>query len=122
MVIRKEKQEGGKGLVGGDEVCDRLKIGEYISGVFRDMWYKWEGYMDREDVSLEEIVEVMEDNWLKELELVVLKRNQDRDMLLVNDCVRYILEEREEEGGRICIEKIMEGKINEENEDEKERV
>ena len=43
-------------------------------------------------------------------------------MLLVSDCVRYMLDEREEEGRRICIEKIMEGKINEENEDEKERV
>ena len=68
-VITKEKYQAAKDLVPAHEVSDRFKIPEYITGVFTDIWYKCQGYMDTDHVGLEEILELMQHNWLKEFEL-----------------------------------------------------
>lgn len=67
MVITKEKYQAAKDLVPAHEVSDRFKIPEYITGVFTDIWYKCQGYMDTDHVGLEEILELMQHNWLKNL-------------------------------------------------------
>ena len=53
MVITKEKYQAAKALVPAHEVSDRFKIPEYITGVFTDIWYKCQGYMDTDHDSLE---------------------------------------------------------------------
>lgn len=79
------------------------------------------GYTDH--VSLEEILELMQHNWLKEFELLVFKRNYDIDMLFLSHSLTYILDQTEEEGRRICIQNIIERNINqEENQDENETI
>ena len=99
------------------------KIPEYITGVFTDIWYKCQGYMDTDHVGLEEILELMQHNWLKEFELLVFKRNYDTDMLFLNHSLtHYILDQTEEEGRRICIQNIIERNINQENQDENETI
>jgi hypothetical protein len=122
MVITKEKYQAANALVPAHEVSDRFKIPEYITGVFTDIWYKCQGYMDTDHVSLEEILELMQHNWLKEFELLVFKRNYDTDMLFLNHSLTYILDQTEEEGRRICIQNIIERNINQENQDENETV
>lgn len=99
-----------------------FKIPEYITGVFTDIWYKCQGYMDTDHVGLEEILELMQHNWLKEFELLVFKRNYDTDMLFLNHSLTYILDQTEEEGRRICIQNIIERNINQENQDENKTV
>lgn len=121
-VITKEKCQAAKALVPAHEVSDRFKIPEYITGVFTDIWYKCQGYMDTDHVSLEEILELMQYNWLKEFELLVFKRNYDTDRLFLNYSLTYILDQTEEEGRRICIQNIIERNINQENQDENETV
>lgn len=121
-VYDKEKYQAAKALVPAHEVSDRFKIPEYITGVFTDIWYKCQGYMDTDHVSLEEILELMQHNWLKEFELLVFKRNYDTDMLFLNHSLTYILDQTEEEGRRICIQNIIERNINQENQDENETV
>ena len=98
------------------------KISEYITGVFTDIWYKCQGYMDTDHVGLEEILELMQHNWLKEFELLVFKRNYDTDMLFLSHSLTYILDQAEEEGRRICIQNIIERNINQENQDENETI
>ena len=125
MVITKEKYQAAKALVPAHEVSDRFKIPEYITGVFTDIWYKCQGYMDTGHVGLEEILELMQHNWLKEFELLVFERNYDKDMLFLNHSLTYILNQTEEEGRRICIQNIIErniSNINQENQDENETV
>ena len=123
MVITKEKYQAAKDLVPAHEVSDRFKIPEYITGVFTDIWYKCQGYMDTDHVGLEEILELMQHNWLKEFELLVFKRNYDTDMLfLSHSLTTYILDQTEEEGRRICIQNIIERNINQENQDENETI
>lgn len=122
MIITKEKYQAAKDLVPAHEVSDRFKIPEYITGVFTDIWYKCQGYMDTNHVGLEEILELMQHNWLKEFELLVLKRNHDTDMLFLNHSLTFILNQTEEEGRRICIQNIIERNINQENQDENETI
>lgn len=123
MVITKEKYQATKDLVPAHEISDRFKIPEYITGVFTDIWYKCQGYMDTDHVGLEEILELMQYNWLKEFELLVFKRNYDTDMLFLNHSLTYyILDQTEEEGRRICIQNIIERNINQENQDENETI
>lgn len=122
MVITKEKYQAAKALVPAHEVSDRFKIPEYITRVFTDIWYKCQGYMDTNHVSLEEILELMQHNWLKEFELLVLKRDHDTDMLFLNHSLTYILNQTEEEGRRICIQNIIERNLNQENQDENETI
>lgn len=128
MVITKEKYQAAKDLAAKDlvpahEVSDIFKIPEYITGVFTDIWYKCQGYMDTDHVSLEEILELMQHNWLKEFELLVFKRNYDTDMLFLSHSLTHILDQQtEEEGLRICIQNIIERNINQENQDENETV
>lgn len=122
MVITKEKYRAAKDLVPAHEVSNRFKIPEYITGVFTDIWYKCQGYMDTDHVGLEEILELMQYNWLKEFELLVFKRNYDTDMLFLNHSLTYILDQTEEEGRRICIQNIIERNINQENQDENETI
>lgn len=125
MVITKEKYQAAKDLVPAHEVSDRFKIPEYITGVFTDIWYKCQGYMDTNHVGLEEILELMQHNWLKEFEWLVLKRNYDTDMLFLNHSLTYILNQTGEEGRRICIQNIIErniNNINQENQDENETI
>lgn len=122
MVITKEKYQAAKDLVPAHEVSDRFKIPEYITGVFTDIWYKCQGYMDTDHVGLEEILELMQHNWLKEFELLVFERNYDTDMLFLTHSLTYILDQTEEEGRRICIQNIIERNINQENQDENETV
>lgn len=123
MVITIEKYQAAKDLVPAHEVSDRFKIPEYITGVFTDIWYKCQGYMDTDHVGLEEILELMQYNWLKEFELLVFKRNYDTDMLfLSHSLTNYILDQTEEEGRRICIQNIIERNINQENQDENETI
>lgn len=120
MVITKEKYLAAKALVPAHEVSDRFKIPEYITGVFTDIWYKCQGYMDTNHVSLEEILELMQHNWLKEFELLVF--NKKNDMLFLSHSLTYILNQTEEEGRRICIQNIIERNINQENQDENETI
>lgn len=122
MVITKEKYQAAKALVPAHEVSDRFKIPEYITGVFTDIWYKCQGYMDTDHVGLEEILELMQHNWLKEFELLVFKRDYDTDMLFLSHSLTYILDQTEEEGRRICIQNIIERNINQENQDENETI
>lgn len=122
MVITKEKYQAAKDLVPAHDISDRFKIPEYITGVFTDIWYKCQGYMDTDHVGLEEILELMQHNWLKEFEWLVFKRNYDTDMLFLNHSLTYILDQTEEEGRRICIQNIIERNINQENQDENETV
>lgn len=122
MVITKEKYQAAKDLVPAHEVSDRFKIPEYITGVFTDIWYKCQGYMDTNHISLEEILELMQHNWLKEFEWLVLKRNYDTDMFFLNHSLTYILNQTKEEGRRICIQNIIERNINQENQDENETI
>ena len=44
---------------------------DIFTGAFTDIWYKCQGYMDTDHVGLEEILELMQHNWLKEFELLV---------------------------------------------------
>lgn len=122
MVMTKEKYQAAKALVPAHEVSDRFKIPEYITEVFTDIWYKCQGYMDTNHVGLEEILELMQHNWLKEFELSVLKRNYDTDMLFLNHSLTFILNQTEEEGRRRCIQNIIERNINQENQDENETI
>lgn len=122
MVITKEKYQAAKDLVPAHEVSDSFKLPEYITGVFTDIWYKCQGYMDTDHVSLEEILELMQYNWLKEFELLVFKRNYDTDMLFLGHSLTYILDQTEEEDRRICIQNIIERNINQENQDENETI
>lgn len=122
LVITKEKYQAAKDLVPAHEVSNRFKIPEYITGVFTDIWYKCQGYMDTDHIGLEEILELMQYNWLKEFELLVFKRNYDTDMLFLNHALTYILDQTEEEGRRICIQNIIERNINQENQDENETI
>lgn len=122
MVITKEKYQAAKDLLPAHEVSNRFKIPEDITGVFTDIWYKCQGYMDTDHVGLEEILELMQYNWLKEFELLVFKRNPDTDMLFLNHSLTYILDQTEEEGQRICIQNIIERNINQENQDENETI
>lgn len=122
MVITKEKYQAAKDLVPAHEVSDGFKIPEYITGVFTDIWYKCQGYMDTNHVGLEEILELMQHNWLKEFEWLVLKRNYDTDMLFLNHSLTLILNQTKEEGRRICIQNIIERNINQENQDENETI
>lgn len=122
IVITKEKYQAVKDLVPAHEVSDRFKIPEYITEVFTDIWYKCQGYMDTDHVGLEEILELMQYNWLKEFEWLVFKRNYDTDMLFLNHSLTYILDQTEEEGRRICIQNIIERSINQENQDENETI
>lgn len=128
MVITKEKYQAAKALVPAHEVSDRFKIPEYITGVFTDIWYKCQGYMDTDmdtdHIGLEEILELMQHNWLKEFELLVFKRNYDTDMLFLTHSLTYILDQAEEEDRRICIQNIIERNINinQENQDENETI
>lgn len=125
MVITKEKYLAAKALIPAHEVSDRFKIPEYITGVFTDIWYKCQGYMDTDHVGLEEILESMQHNWLKEFEWLVFKRNHDTDMLFLNHFLTYILDQTEEEGRKICIQNIIErnmNNINQENQDENETI
>lgn len=121
-VITKEKYQAAKALVPAHKVSDRFKIPEHITGVFTDIWYKCQGYMDTDHVGLEEILELMQHNWLKEFELLVFKRNYDTDMLFLTHSLTYILDQTEEEGRRICIQNIIERNINQENQDENETI
>lgn len=125
MVITNEKYQAAKDLVPAHEVSDRFKIPEYITGVFTDIWYKCQGYMDTNHVGLEEILELMQHNWLKEFEWLVFKRNYDTDMFFLKHSLTYILYQTEEEGRRICIQNIIErniNNINQENQDENETI
>jgi hypothetical protein len=123
MVITKEKYQAAKDLVPAHDISDGFKIPEYITGVFTDIWYKCQGYMDTDHVGLEEILELMQHDWLKEFELLVFKRNYDTDMLfLSHSLTTYILDQTEEEGRRICIQNIIERNINQENQDENETI
>lgn len=122
MVITKEKFRAAKDLVPAHEVSNRFKIPEYITGVFTDIWYKCQGYMDTDHVGLEEILELMQYNWLKEFELLVFKRNYDTDMLFLNHFLTYILDQTKEEGRRRCVQNIIERSINQENQDENETI
>lgn len=78
--------------------------------------------MDTDHVGLEEILELMQHNWLKEFELLVFKRNYGTDMLFLSHSLTYILDQTEEEGRRICIQNIIERNINQENQDENETI
>lgn len=78
--------------------------------------------MDTDHVGLEEILELMQHNWLKEFELLVFKSNYDTDMLFLSHSLTYILDQAEEEGRRICIQNIIERNINQENQDENETI
>lgn len=123
MVITKEKYQAAKDLVPAHDISDGFKIPKYITGVFTDIWYKCQGYMDTNHVSLEEILELMQHNWLKEFELLVFKRSYDTDMLFLSHSLTYyILDQTEEEGRRICIQNIIERNINQENQDENETI
>lgn len=122
MVITKEKYQAVKDLVPAHEVSDRFKIPEYITEVFTDIWYKCQGYMDTDHANLEDILELMHHNWLKEFESFVFKRNYDTDMLFLSHSLTYILDQTEEEGRRICIQNIIERNINQENQDENETI
>jgi hypothetical protein len=122
MVITKEKYQAAKDLVPAHDISDRFKIPEYITEVFTDIWYKCQGYMDTDHVGLEEILELMQYNWLKEFELLVFKRDYDTDMLFLSHSLTYILDQTEEEGRRICIQNIIERNINQENQDENETI
>lgn len=123
MVITKEKYQAAKDLVPAHDISDGFKIPEYITGVFIDIWYKCQGYMDTNHVGLKEILELMQDNWLKEFEFLVFKRNYDTDMLFLNHSLtHYILDQTEEEGRRICIQNIIERNLNQENQDENETI
>lgn len=125
IVMTKEKYQVVKALVPAHEVSDRFKIPEYITGVFTDIWYKCQGYMDTNHVDLEEILELMQHNWLKEFEWLVFKRNYDTDMLFLSHSLTYILDQTKEEGRRICIQNIIErniNNINQENQDENETI
>lgn len=122
MVITKEKYQAAKALVPAHEVSDRFKIPESITGVFTDIWYKCQGYMDTDHVGLEEILELMQYNWLKEFELLVFNRNYDTDMLFLSHFLTYILDQTKEECRRICIQNIIERNINQENQDENETI
>lgn len=122
MVITKEKYQAAKDLVPVHKVSDRFKVPEYITEVFTDIWYKCQGYMDTDHANLEDILELMHYNWLKEFESFVFKRNYDTDMLFLNHSLTYILDQAEEEGRRICIQNIIERNINQENQDENETI
>lgn len=122
MVITKEKYQAAKDLVPVHKVSDRFKVPEYITEVFTDIWYKCQGYMDTDHANLEDILELMHHNWLKEFESFVFKRNYDTDMLFLNHSLTYILDQAEEEGRRICIQNIIERSINQENQDENETI
>lgn len=122
MVITKEKYQAAKDLVPVHKVSDRFKVPEYITEVFTDIWYKCQGYMDTDHANLEDILELMHYNWLKEFESFVFKRNYDTDMLFFNHSLTYILDQAEEEGRRICIQNIIERSINQENQDENETI
>lgn len=122
MVITKEKYQAAKDLVPAHDISDGFKIPEYIMRVFTDIWYKCQGYMDTDHVGLEEILELMQYNWLKEFELLVFKRNYDTDRLFLGHSLTYILDQTEEEGRRICIQNIIERNLNQENQDENETI
>lgn len=123
MVITQEKYQAAKDLVPAHKVSDRFKVPEYITEVFTDIWYKCQGYMDTDHANLEDILELMHYNWLKEFESFVFKRNYDTDMLfLSHSLITYILDQTEEEGRRICIQNIIERNINQENQDENETI
>lgn len=122
MVITKEKYQAAKDLVPAHKVSDRFKVPEYITEVFTDIWYKCQGYMDTDHANLEDILELMHYNWLKDFESFVFKRNYDTDMLFLNHSLTYILDQAEEEGRRICIQNIIERNINQENQDENETI
>lgn len=122
MVITKEKYQAAKDLVPAHKVSDRFKVPEYITEVFTDIWYKCQGYMDTDHANLEDILELMHYNWLKEFESFVFKRNYDTDMLFLSHSLTYILDQTEEEGRRICIQNIIERNINQENQDENETI
>lgn len=122
MKITKEKYQAAKDLVPAHNVSDRFKVPEYITGVFTDIWYKCQGYMATDHVSLEEILGLMQHNWLKEFEVFVFKRTYDTDMLFLSHSLTYILNQTEEEGRRICIQNIIERNINQENQDENETI
>lgn len=122
MVITKEKYQAAKDLVPAHKVSDRFKVPEYITEVFTDIWYKCQGYMDTDHANLEDILELMHYNWLKEFESFVFKRNYDTDMLFLNHSLTHILDQAEEEGRRICIQNIIERNINQENQDENETI
>lgn len=122
MVVTKEKYQAAKDLVPAHDISDRFKIPEYITGVFTDIWYKCQGYMDTNHVGLEEVLELMQYNWLREFESLVLKRNYDTDMLFLSHSLTYILAQTKEEGRRICIQNIIERNINQENQDENETI
>lgn len=122
MVITKEKYQAAKDLVPAHEVPDRFKIPEDITRVFTDIWYKCQGYMDTDHEGLEEILGLMQHNWLKEFELLVFKRNPDTDRLFLSHSLTYLLDQTEEEGRRICIRNIIERNINQENQDENEKI
>lgn len=122
LVITKEKYQAAKALIPAHEVSDIFKIPEYITRIFTDIWYKCQGYMDTDHVSLEEILELMQHNWLKDFELLVFKRNCDTDTLFLSHSLIFILEQTEEEDRRICIQNIIERSINQENQDENETI
>lgn len=122
MKITKEKYQAAKDLVPAHDISDRLKVPEYIVGVFTDIWYKCQGYMDTDHVDLEDILSLMQHNWLKEFESFVFKRTYDTDMIFLNHSLTYILDQAEEEGRRICIQNIIERNLNQENQDENETV
>lgn len=122
MEITKEKYQAAKDLVPAHDISDIFKIPEYITGVFTDIWYKCQGYMDTNHMGLEEILELMQHNWLKEFELLVFKRNHDTDRLFLSHSLTYILYQTKEEGRRICIQNIIERNINQENQDENETI
>lgn len=117
MVITKEKYRAAKDLVPAHDISDEFKIPEYITEVFTDIWYKCQGYMDTDHVGLEEILELMQHNWLKEFELLVFQRNYNTDMLFLRHSFTYILDQTEEEDRRICIQNIIER-----NQDENETI
>lgn len=125
MVITKEKYRAAKDLIPAHEVSDLFKIPEYITRVFTDIWYKCQEYMDTDHAGLEEILEAMQHNWLKEFEWLVFERNHDTDMSFLNYFLTYILDQTEEEDRKICIQNIIERNINnlnQENQDENETI
>lgn len=120
--ITKEKYQAAKDLVPAHNVSDSFKVPEYITGVFTDIWYRCQGYMDTDHTNLEDILGLMQHNWLKEFEVFVFKRTYDTDMVFLNHSLTYIPDQAEEESRRICIRNIIERNINQENQDENETI
>lgn len=120
--ITEEKYQAARDLVPAHDVSDRFKMPEYITEIFTDIWYKCQGYMDVDHTGLEDILGLMQHNWLKEYEVFVFKRTYDTDMVFLNYSMNYIIEQTDDEGRRICIQNIIERNANQENQDENEEV